>query len=56
MGSVSGQAGVQTGCAAGAEVAANVGSADQQHLRLVLLSLIHISRTASSISWLTKAI
>ncbi len=32
---VSGQAGVQAGCAAGAQVAANVGRADQQDLGLV---------------------
>ena len=36
MGAVSSQAGVQAGCAAGAKVTAQVGSADQHDLRLLL--------------------
>ena len=40
VGGVSGQAGVQTGGTAGAQVAADVGRADQQHLGLVLVDHI----------------
>src|SRR5699024_11007321 len=40
VGGVGGQAGVQPGGAAGAQVAADVGRADQQHLGLVLVDHI----------------
>ena len=40
MGSISGQAGVQTSCAAGAQIAADVGCADQQDFGLVLVASV----------------
>ncbi len=41
VGAVRAQTGVQTGCAAGSQVAADVGGAEQQHLGLQLLNGLH---------------
>ena len=41
VGAVGAQTGVQTGCAAGSQVTADVGSAEQQHFGLQLLHGLH---------------